>query len=141
MAVRIRANRAEINRYIDRQGGPYIAEVSAAVLRVARFQAPRRSGALVSSGRVRGPRTRGSRVAATVVFTAKHAIYVQRGTGLYGPRRSVIRPTRKRFLRWEDNGIVHFAKSVRGMRPIPFLTDALRQVCEPLGFTIRKLGR
>lgn len=141
MASTIRVNRAEMDRFKDRNGRRYVAEVSAAVLRVARFNAPYRSGALVSSGRVRGPVTLGDRTIASVVFTARHAIWVQQGTGIYGPRHTEIRPTTRRFLRWEDaGGRVRFARKVRGMRGRPFLTDALRQVCVPLGFTIRTLG-
>lgn len=140
MATRVRINQREVQRYIDTEGRRYLAEVSAAVLRVARFGTPYRTGALAGSGRVRGPVTRGLRIASQVVFTARHAKWVHQGTGIYGPRRRMIRPISKQVLRWVDGAGVHFAKQVRGMRGRPYLMDALRQVCEPLGFTVRELN-
>lgn len=65
----------------------------------------------------------GSRIGTNV----KYALLVHNGTGIYGPRHQPIRPKTKKFLRFIPKGGAHyvFAKSVRGMRPNPFLTDAL----------------
>jgi hypothetical protein len=70
----------------------------------------------------------------------KHAIWVHEGTGIYGPRKTPITPKRARLLRWpvknqSGSGRRRFrggatqqyayAKSVKGVRPRPFLRDAL----------------
>lgn len=66
----------------------------------------------------------GARVGTTVYY----AIFVQRGTGLYGPKRRRIYPKRAQFLRFKPKGASHYvyARSVKGMKPNPFLTRGLR---------------
>lgn len=56
-----------------------------------------------------------------------YAIWVHDGTGLYGPEHRLIRPKTKRYLRFKPHGsnAYVYAKSVKGMRPNPFLADAL----------------
>lgn len=64
-----------------------------------------------------------------------YALFVHDGTGLYGPKHSVIRPRRARALVFRSKlygakkgkfaGYV-VVKSVRGMRPNPFLADAIK---------------
>lgn len=54
-----------------------------------------------------------------------YAIYIHGGTGIYGPRKTPIRPKRAKALRFRINGQVIFAKSVKGMRKNQFLKDAL----------------
>lgn len=55
-----------------------------------------------------------------------YATYVHDGTGIYGPRGSVIRPRSARVLAWQTPGGQRaFARYVRGQRPRPFLRDAL----------------
>jgi hypothetical protein len=67
----------------------------------------------------------------------KYALAVHNGTGIYGPRGAVIRPTRGRYLKFTPrvaggqlipgrNRQVVFAKFVRGQTPNPFLKDAMR---------------
>lgn len=47
-----------------------------------------------------------------------HAWFQERGTGLWGPNKRRIVPIRAKALRWVDpGGVVHFAKSVRGVPP------------------------
>lgn len=57
----------------------------------------------------------------------EYAIYVHEGTGLYGPKHRRIVPRTKRYLRFRPQGTQRFvyARSVKGMRPNPFLVDAL----------------
>lgn len=65
---------------------------------------------------------------AVIVGTnVKYARWVHDGTGLYGPRQAVIRPRRGKFLRFKPKGAHKFvyARKVRGMRPNPFLRNAL----------------
>lgn len=56
----------------------------------------------------------------------RYARFIHDGTGLYGPRKRLIRPVRAKALRWVGrDGNVVFARSSRGIRPRPFLRDAL----------------
>lgn len=65
----------------------------------------------------------GSRIGTNV----KYAVFVHDGTGIYGPRGMRIKPKTKRYLKFIPKGGNRFvyAKSVKGMRPNPFLVDAL----------------
>lgn len=84
-------------------------------------------------------------VVATIGSTLNYALYRHEGTGLYGPRGTVIRPVRAKALRFESRGrpgplpagrrapapgqgSVVFAKFVRGTPGSHYLTDALNEV-------------
>lgn len=55
-----------------------------------------------------------------------YARFVHDGTGIYGPRGQMIKPVRAKALRWQGpGGDAIFAKQVRGIKPNPFLRDAL----------------
>jgi len=60
--------------------------------------------------------------------SVRYAWFVHNGTGIYGPRHTVIRPKRAQYLVFKPSGLNHviFAKQVKGMRPNPFLKDALK---------------
>ena len=52
--------------------------------------------------------------------------WLERGTGIYGPTGKKIVPVNKKILSWVDtDGQRHFAKSVRGIKPMPILEDTL----------------
>lgn len=57
-----------------------------------------------------------------VKATAPYAAFVHFGTGIYGPRKKPITPTDKKALFWI--GAAHPVRSVKGMKPRPFLYDA-----------------
>lgn len=63
-----------------------------------------------------------------VGFNVFYGVYVHDGTGIYGPKGTPITPTRAKFLRWKKKGGKGYvyAKVVKGMRPNPFLKDALK---------------
>jgi len=61
----------------------------------------------------------------TVGFTAPYAGYVHEGTGIYGPHKTKIVPKNKTALYWQ--GAKHPMRSVRGMKPQPFLGNAARK--------------
>lgn len=65
--------------------------------------------------------------AARVGSPLRRATWIHDGTGIYGPRRQPIRPTRAKRLRFKPKGASRFvyAKSVKGMKANPFLKDAL----------------
>lgn len=56
-----------------------------------------------------------------------YARWVHDGTGLYGPRHMRITPRRARALRFTPKGSSRpiYRASVKGMKPNPFLRDAL----------------
>lgn len=56
-----------------------------------------------------------------------YARYVHDGTGLYGPKHHYIVPRHGKYLVFTPKGelVAVFAKRVKGMRPNPFLADAL----------------
>lgn len=52
--------------------------------------------------------------------------WLEKGTGIYGPQKTPIVPVQKKMLSWVDeNGQRHFAKMVKGMKPMPILEDTL----------------
>ena len=55
-----------------------------------------------------------------------YAAYQEFGTGLYGPRKRLIRPKNAKVLRWKKRGGGFvFAKYVRGVKPKRYFTKAL----------------
>lgn len=71
--------------------------------------------------------TRQARPVVLVGTNVNYARYVHDGTGIYGPRHRPIRPKRAKFLRFRPKGGGRwvYARQVKGMRPNPFLTNAL----------------
>lgn len=56
-----------------------------------------------------------------LVSMPKYGIYLEYGTGLYGPKKQLIRPKNAEVLHWESNGEDIFATYTRGMTPAPFI--------------------
>lgn len=65
--------------------------------------------------------------AGRVGFNVFYGVYVHEGTGIYGPKRSPIRPVSARVLAFKPKGSNRtiFRPQVSGMRPNPFLKNAL----------------
>jgi hypothetical protein len=61
--------------------------------------------------------------------TPEHGLWVEYGTGVYGTGPGAtherIRPKTAKVLFWVDARGKHFAKSIAGMKPRPFLRPAL----------------
>lgn len=55
----------------------------------------------------------------------EYAAYVHEGTGIYGPHHQRITPRRGKYMVFEINGEMVFARSTSGMRPTHYLTRAL----------------
>lgn len=49
-------------------------------------------------------------------FSAPHAIYLAKGTGIYGAKKKPITPKNAKALSWVSGGRRVFAKSVRGIK-------------------------
>jgi hypothetical protein len=64
---------------------------------------------------------------ARIGTVVNYARFVHDGTGIYGSSGAPIRPKKGRWLVFTPKGQSSpvFAKSVRGMRGVPFLRDAL----------------
>lgn len=68
----------------------------------------------------------GGKPAVRVGFNLFYGIYVHDGTGIYGPTGTPITPKIAKVLRWKSKkGKIMFAHQVKGMRPNPFLKDAV----------------
>lgn len=65
--------------------------------------------------------------AARIGTRLRRGRWIHDGTGIYGPRRQLIRPKQAKLLRFKPKGSgrVVYAKSVKGMKANPFLKDAL----------------
>jgi len=52
-------------------------------------------------------------------------LWVDRGTGIFGPRRKLIKPTTKPFMYFEINGVLMRKKTVKGQKPQRFIEKGL----------------
>lgn len=89
----------------------------------------------VNTGRLRGNiRTTlvsfSGKPAVRVGTSVYYALYVHDGTGLYGPKHALIYPKRRKVMRWKagygKKGGYAYARHTKGMRPNPFLRNALK---------------
>jgi phage gpG-like protein len=71
--------------------------------------------------------TRAGAPVAQIGTNVEYARFIHDGTGIYGPRGAPIRPKRGDFLVFTPKGStqVVFARQVRGIRPTPYLKNAL----------------
>lgn len=69
----------------------------------------------------------GGKVAVRVGTNVYYALYVHEGTGLHGPKGAYIYPKTAKFLSWKTRkGIRIYTVRSQGMRPNPFLKDAVK---------------
>lgn len=70
---------------------------------------------------------RNDAMAVIVGTNVKYARFVHDGTGLYGPRHRMIRPVRRKFLRFRVRGTrgYIYARAVKGSPGNAFLKNAL----------------
>ena len=135
-----RATRAAATRWADRLGNDVVNE--------AKKQCPVDEGTLRSSITHVTQVREGS--ASVVVGTPlDYGRYLHEGTGIYGPNGTPIVPVTRKALKfkWDGPGKATrskdkrgyvFAKSVKGVRPNPFLADALITV---MGGIARRTNR
>ena len=68
----------------------------------------------------------GGKPAVRIGTNVYYAIFVHEGTGIYGPKGKMIEPQTAKYLSWKTKGGKRvFALKVKGMRPNPFLKDAI----------------
>lgn len=132
--ARIRLDRAALNRTMTNATRSELREASRQVVQRAKVLAPVRTGRLRSSIRAEPPRIFSLRGSVTVGSDLEYAGYVNDGTAPH-----VIRPRRRRALRFIVGGRVVFARRVNhpGTRANPFLDRALREVAAQRGYSFR----
>lgn len=63
-----------------------------------------------------------------LAHSEEYGEWLENGTGVYGPTKKPIVPVDKKVLSWVDtDGKRHFAKSVKGIKPMPILHDTLEK--------------
>jgi hypothetical protein len=140
MPVSVKVN-LDLRPLVNNPASPvrrHMALAGAAVKGVAQRGAP------VDNGRLR-PATSNREILAypeirqRISSHTRYAWWVNTGTGIYGPRRRMIRPRKKGgLLRWVGkDGTVRYARKVKGMRPRRYLVDAVKAV---IGKTPRRKG-
>ena len=102
----------------------------------ARRNAPFRTGRLSGKSGGRGGivsrlETHENKIDGILTATAlskdqkNYALFVSRGTGIYGPSKNPITPRRAKALVFEIAGKKVFAKSVKGQKPNPFMEKGM----------------
>lgn len=136
--VRLKLNQVAVKNLLQGQNGPVVRHVTTLTRRVtsqAKRNCPVDEGTLRAS--IQGIVTSGpGRVVGRVGTGIIYGLYQHEGTGIYGPKHRRITPTRRTFLRFEvksgrlavGSRPLVFARSVSGVKPNPFLLDALKRV-------------
>lgn len=126
--IHIEWNEAEFNRILEQQTVPQ------AVWRATRKVRDRAKANITSAGRVDTGALRSS-IVARRVRSGKREVRYQVGSDLeyalyqHEGTRSPIVPRRARVLRFTgSSGKVVYAKQVRGVQGVPFLTNALKSL-------------
>lgn len=137
-SVTHRLNPVEIDRVLTSPDGPV---AKALLVRGYRVQGQARKNLgggpsgpkRIDTGKLRASisvqlRKKNARTLVVRIGTnVEYALWVHDGTGLYGPMHRPITPKTKRYLRFRPHGssTYVYARSVKGMRPNPFLESAL----------------
>jgi HK97 gp10 family phage protein len=101
-----------------------IKKTAQAILNASRTRVPNVTENLYSSGGV-DIQGSGLETEGTIKYTAFYAPYVEKGTGLYGPKKQKIYPKNGQALFWP--GAAHPVKSIKGQKPQPFLGPAFEE--------------
>ncbi len=136
--VRVTINEAELRRLTQARSREIVRHVDSLGRRVAN-QAKR--NIKVDEGTARASifhtvDVEGTRVVTRIGSPLDYPLYLQVGTGLYGPKKKLIFPTTRKVLRFEvrsgkaarGNRPVVFAAYVRGIKGDQWLTRALETV-------------
>lgn len=139
----VRLSSAQFRAALEGPGGEVhelLLEKARRVLAEAVRLCPVDNGDLRDSLNISPVRREGGELVVNVGTDLEYGLFVHEGTGIYGPRGDVIRPVRAKALRWTAKANVGapgrprfarnvvFAKYVRGVRPRPFLKEALDRV-------------
>lgn len=140
--VRVQVNQAEYRRLTQSPAGPVVRQAN----RIGRMTVNgAKRNVRVDDGHLRASidhtvEVRPGRVIMRAGSPLQYGLYLEVGTGLYGPKRRVIRPVSAKFLRFEvkesagkvsakGRRPVVFAKFVRGVKGDRWLTRAFEDAC------------
>lgn len=131
MAGSVRIRTAEMRRFTQSAEGEVAVKIVRPVInKVSRRMhelCPKDSGELESKIYSKVYVWQG-RLVGEAGSTAKHAPYVNNGTGIYGPHHTrVVSPT-SGVMRWKDGGETVFARSTKGMKGTHFLEKSLEAI-------------
>ena len=87
----------------------------------ARKRAPHRTGSLQRSilAYLKYP-------LAIVQVNEKYGVYIEQGTGIYGPEGRPIRPVKAKVLVFKIGGRTIFTKEIKGIRAKPFFAPGIQ---------------
>jgi len=103
-------------------------------------EAPKRTGRFAAGIRYH-TRVVGSSLELRFTWPQPLGKWITGGTGIWGPRKAVIRPRKAKALRFWIGGKKIFAAWVRGMKPNPFADRALIRFRPYFGIAMRRIGR
>ena len=148
MAGQVVLRRDNINALLRSPAGPvyrHVDQIARRTANAAKRAAPVRNGQMRASiGSITSVDP--ARVTGRVFVGVGYALYVMRGTGIYGPSGRVITPKGSKVLRFTaggahgplarggsrkrlGRGAIVFARYVRGTPKNPFLIEAFREEC------------
>lgn len=140
MAITVKLNAAALKSITIQAADADLQVRANRVLNAARRLAPVDEGRLRASLAVTFSKGPNNAPIARIGSNLEYALYVHEGTGVYGPKGAPITPKSGSFLVWpvknnSGSGVRRysggstaayaFARQVRGVRPRPFLRDAL----------------
>lgn len=133
-------NQGALDRLLRRPGGPVYDRVVSGPLH--KTDALATAGAPVITGFLRNNRSieidagPGSLV-GSLTYHAHYALFVMKGTGIYGPKGAMIKPKTATYMvfRGRDGELV-YARETKGQRAQPFLANAFRVGASPWPVTI-----
>ena len=102
-----------------------VKEAGKTILSIEKKEAPVKTGNLR-----RNIQFSYSPISAMIWPQSGYAVFIEEGTGLYGPRKDFIRPKRAKVLAFKINGKMIFTKKVRGQKANPFVSRT-RDLAEP----------
>jgi len=137
-----RLNTSQLHELLNSSKGPVAKNLVKRAVRVESAAKRRISSnpKRVDTGRLRSSitweiRIYGNMPIARIGTNVKYAKFVHDGTGIFGPYSTVIRPKHAKAMKWKSKQYgakkgkykgYAFAKYTIGMKPNPFLTDALK---------------
>lgn len=141
VSVRSRMHPAALDRLLRRPGGPVYDRVVAGTIdkteALATATAPVGDTGFLRNNRTKSIDAGPGSLKGTLTYHAHYALWVMRGTGVFGPHGTPIVPTTSQYLVFRGrDGATVYAKSVKGMPGRPFLTDAFK-AASPWPVTIR----
>lgn len=128
MAVNIR--QSGIKQLVAGEITDFAIKTAQRVERAAKQFAPSETGNLRRSINRMPVQIRGLHVRVKVATTCGYGLFVEEGTGIYGPSGRPIRPKRAKLLAFKPRGSSHIitVKSVKGQPGQHFMRNALLSV-------------